>query len=85
MELHTALRERLGTEASPSAAVCDSQSLKGGKDPRSGLALWFHERVGAAKGRIRRIMIVAMARKLVVALGRYLTEGVVPEGAARKA
>jgi transposase len=52
--------------------------------PRSGLALWFHERVGAAKGRIRRIMIVAMARKLMVALWRYLTEGVVPEGAALK-
>ena len=42
-------------------------------------------RVGAAKGRIRRIMIVAMARKLMVALWRYLTEGVVPEGAALKA
>ena len=53
--------------------------------PGSGLALWFHERVGAAKGRIRRIMIVAMARKLMVALWRYLTEGVVPEGAALKA
>jgi transposase len=52
--------------------------------PRSGLALWFHERVAAAKGRIRRIMIVAMARKLMVALWRYLTEGVVPEGAALK-
>lgn len=30
-------------------------------------------------------MIVAMARKLMVALWRYLTEGVVPEGAALKA
>lgn len=53
--------------------------------PESGLALWFHERVGAAKGRIRRIMIVALARKLMVALWHYLTEGVVPEGAALKA
>ena len=33
------------------------------------------------KGRIRRITIVAMARKLMVALWRYLTTGVVPTGA----
>jgi transposase len=33
------------------------------------------------KGRIRRIAIVALARKLMVALWRYLTTGVVPVGA----
>ncbi len=43
------------------------------------------ERVGAAKGRIRRIAIVALARKLLVALWRYVTQGVVPEGAVFKA
>jgi transposase len=43
------------------------------------------ERVGDAKGRIRRIMLVAMARKLIVSLWRYVTEGLVPEGAALKA
>lgn len=49
--------------------------------PDSRLTHWFHERVGVARGRFRRIMIVALARKLVVALWRYLETGVVPEGA----
>ena len=53
--------------------------------PGSGLAEWFRQRVGAARGRMRRIMLVAMARKLVVALWRYLAEGSVPEGTALKA
>ena len=52
--------------------------------PDSTLARWFHARVGAAKGRMRRIMLVAMARKLVCMLWRHLTTGVVPEGAAMK-
>jgi transposase len=49
--------------------------------PDSELSRWFHERVGNIKGRIRRIAIVALARKLMVALWRYLTTGVVPTGA----
>lgn len=49
--------------------------------PDSGVARWFQERVGAGKGRIRRTMIVALARKLVVALWRYLTQGLLPQGA----
>jgi transposase len=53
--------------------------------PGSALARWFHERVGAAKGRMRRIMLVAMARKVIVSLWRYLTDGTVPEGALLKA
>ena len=53
--------------------------------PDSALSRWFHARVGAAKGRIRRIAIVALARKLLVALWRYVTQGVVPEGAVFKA
>ena len=53
--------------------------------PESALSRWFHARVGAAKGRIRRIAIVALARKLLVALWRYVTQGVVPEGAVFKA
>ena len=53
--------------------------------PGSGLARWFHERVGTAKGRIRRITLVALARKLMVALWRYVTGGLVPDGAALKA
>jgi len=53
--------------------------------PGSGLARWFHERVGAAKGRMRRIMLVAMARKLIISLWKYLADGVLPEGAVLKA
>jgi transposase len=49
--------------------------------PDSELSRWFRARVGDAKGRIRRIAIVALARKLMVALWRYLTTGVVPTGA----
>ena len=53
--------------------------------PESRLARWFHERVGPARGRIRKISAVALARKLLVDLWRYLTTGVVPEGARLKA
>ncbi len=53
--------------------------------PSRSLSRWFRARVGAAKGRVRRIAIVALARKLLVALWRYVTQGVVPEGAVFKA
>jgi len=53
--------------------------------PDSALSVWFRQRVGAMKGRIRRITIVALARKLLVALWRYLETGVVPQGARLKA
>jgi transposase len=49
--------------------------------PASALARWFEERTGGAKGRIRKIMAIALARKLLVALWRYVETGVVPEGA----
>jgi transposase len=49
--------------------------------PDSELSRWFGARVGDIKGRIRRIAIVALARKLMVALWRYLETGVVPTGA----
>ena len=49
--------------------------------PDSELSRWFRARVGDVKGRIRRIAIVALARKLMVALWRYLTTGLVPAGA----
>jgi transposase len=52
--------------------------------PASVLAKWFVERAGSATGRIRRIAIVALARKLMVALWRYLTTGMIPEGAVMK-
>ena len=50
--------------------------------PDSALSVWFRARVGAmGGGRIRKTMIVALARKLLVALWRYLKDGVIPEGA----
>jgi transposase len=52
--------------------------------PNSPLTNWFRERVGTAKGRIRRIAIVAVARKLLIALWRYVETGVVPTGAKLK-
>jgi transposase len=52
--------------------------------PGSALSRWFHEKVGGKRGKIKRIAIVAVARKLLVALWRYVTQGVVPEGAELK-
>jgi transposase len=52
--------------------------------PDSALSIWFRERVGDRKGRVRRIAIVALARKLLVALWRYLETGLVPAGAVFK-
>ena len=52
--------------------------------PSSVLTVWFHQRVRNLKGRIRRITIVALARKLLIALWRYLETGVVPAGAVLK-
>jgi transposase len=52
--------------------------------PGSALVRWFHERVGTGTGRMRRILLVVMARKLIVALWRYVTLGTVPEGALLK-
>lgn len=49
--------------------------------PDSELSRWFRERVGDLKGRGRRVAIVALARKLMVALWRYLQTGVIPTGA----
>jgi transposase len=52
--------------------------------PGSTLSRWFRERVGDRRGKIRRITIVAVARKLLIALWRYVTLGLVPEGAELK-
>jgi transposase len=52
--------------------------------PRSALTLWFLDRVRQNKGRIRRTMIVALARKLLVALWKFTATGLVPEGALLK-
>ena len=49
--------------------------------PRSILTLWFRQRVQLNGGRIRKVMIVALARKLLIAFWKYVTAGVVLEGA----
>ena len=52
--------------------------------PESALTRWYRERFGTGK-RARRIGIVAVARRLLIALWRYATQGVVPEGAVLSA
>lgn len=52
--------------------------------PNSGLSRWFQERFGHGGKRMRRIGIVALARRLLVALWRYLDSGVIPEGSEFK-
>jgi transposase len=52
--------------------------------PESALSRWFRERVHNGRGRIKRIAIVALARKLLVALWRFVTQGLVPSGAKLK-
>ena len=49
--------------------------------PESALSKWFEERTAGARGRIRRVMIVALARKLLIALWRFSETGLVPTGA----
>jgi transposase len=53
--------------------------------PESRLAIWYRERVTNTQGRFRRIAIVAVARKLIVALWRFVETGLIPEGAVLKA
>jgi len=53
--------------------------------PHSALSQWFEQRFGSGGKRMRRIGIVALARKLLIALWRYLEHGVLPEGAVLKA
>src|ERR1700730_11666012 len=52
--------------------------------PQSALALWFKDRVCRNGGRLKKTTIVALARKLLVVLWKYVTAGVVIEGAIVK-
>jgi transposase len=52
--------------------------------PQSALTLWFEERVRRNGGRLKKTTIVALARKLLVALWKYVTAGIVIEGAVMK-
>lgn len=53
--------------------------------PRSALAQWLRERTRSGGPRLKRIMIVALGRKLLIALWRYAREGLIPQGAVLKA
>ena len=52
-----------------------------GHQPESALAQWFNARLGGAKGRMKKVLIVALMRKLVIALWRLAETGEVPMGA----
>src|SRR5262249_17883210 len=52
--------------------------------PDSALSQWFNRRFAGGGKRMRRIGIVALARRLAIALWRYLEHGVIPEGATLK-
>jgi len=52
--------------------------------PASALRGWFRERFGGGGKRLRRLGIVAVARKLLLALWRFCKTVVFPEGAVRK-
>lgn len=49
--------------------------------PRSALSQWYHRRFAGGGLRMRRIGIVALARRLLIALWRYLQDGVIPQDA----
>lgn len=53
--------------------------------PGSDLSRWYQRRFGAGGKRMRRIGIVALARRLLIALWRFLQDGVIPQGATLKA
>lgn len=52
--------------------------------PQSALSKWYEERFGHGGPRMRKVGIVALARKLLIALWRFLETGVLPEGAELK-
>ena len=52
-----------------------------GHQPESALAQWFNARLGGAKGRMKKVLIVALMRKLVIALWRLAETGEIPIGA----
>ena len=53
--------------------------------PRSRLARWYAERFAKGGARMRRVGIVAVARRLMIDLWRFVEFGVLPEGAQLKA
>jgi transposase len=55
-----------------------------GYQPESELTKWYEKRFGQGSKRIRKIGIVALARRLLVELWRYLETGAIPQGAVLK-
>ena len=53
--------------------------------PAGKLSLWWRERFGGNGMRARKVGIVALARKLAIALWRFVEDGLIPEGATVKA
>ena len=52
--------------------------------PDSALTQWFNRRFAHGSSRMRRVGIVALARRLAIALWRFVQHGVIPEGASLK-
>lgn len=52
--------------------------------PAAAQVAWFRERTGQTGRRLRKVMIVALARRLLIALWRFVVDGVVPQGAIMK-
>ena len=53
--------------------------------PESALTRWYQRRFGGGSAAVRKVGIVALARKVIIALWRYSQTGVLPEGARLKA
>ena len=52
--------------------------------PGAAQVAWFRKRTGSTGRRVRKVMVVALARKLLIALWRFVVDGVIPEGALMK-
>jgi transposase len=52
--------------------------------PTSALAQWYERRFGTGSARLRKLGMVALARKLLIALWRFVKTDVLPEGAVLK-
>ena len=52
--------------------------------PGAAQVVWFRERVGSTGRRVRKVMVVALARKLLIALWRFVIDGVMIKGAVMK-
>ena len=69
--------------AKPSVTIANAnpRTRRNATQPRSALSQWYHRRFAGGGLRMRRIGIVALARRLLIALWRYLEDGVIPEHA----